>query len=301
MTIQHKEIGLENSLVTHQYYMEIINCMPNIVYWVDLDCMLKGCNINFVRWLGLKQLKDFAGTPYEQMVNRLPWSAERIESLRLDDMAVLFSGLPQYDVEEAPAYNKEGEAHYYSSSRVPLLNADRQVIGMVVILTDITHLKAMQKEQGSRALECVHLEAVSHMDKPLRILIVEDNLIAQSVEKALLVALNCNVDIADSGNAAGILFSPGKYDLVFMDIGLQDTSGYVVSKTFREMEKNTGYHVPIIALTSYQADVIKSDCRDYFMDGVMTKPLTRQQAIQLINHYVYHDDVEIEAGELAAI
>ena len=78
-----------------------------------------------------------------------------------------------------------------------------------------------------------------------------------------------------------------------MDIGLQDTSGYVVSKKLREMEKNTEYHVPIIALTSYQADVVKYDCNDYFMDGVITKPLSNKQAEQIIKRYVYHENIEI--------
>lgn len=286
-------IQQKDGLAIHQYYMDIINCMPNIVYWMDLNCMLMGCNVNFVNLLGLKQIKDFNGTPYEQMRNHLPWAEARVEALKLDDLAVLFSGAAVYDREEPPFVSEEGESIYYRSTRVPLFDKDKHVMGLVVILTDIT-------DQMTRPNQLPQMESEgrpsehSTLEKRLRILIVEDNPVAQSVEKALLAALNCNVDIAESGTTATILFSPGKYDLVFMDIGLQDTSGYIVSKSFREMEKNTRYHVPIIALTCYQADVVKSDCRDYFMDGVMTKPLTRPQAIQLINHYVYHEAVELE-------
>jgi CheY-like chemotaxis protein len=122
---------------------------------------------------------------------------------------------------------------------------------------------------------------------------IEDNIIAQNVEKALLMALNCQVDIAESGDKALQLFGPGKYDLVLMDIGLEDTSGYVVAKQLRNMEKDTNHHVPIIALTGYEADVVKYDCEQYFMEGAITKPLTSEQAEQIIKHYVYHMDIPV--------
>jgi CheY-like chemotaxis protein len=90
-----------------------------------------------------------------------------------------------------------------------------------------------------------------------------------------------------------LLFEPGRYDLVFMDIGLEDTSGYVVSKKFRQLEKDTEHHVPIIALTSYEADIVKYDCDDYTMEGALTKPLTSEQAKQIIQHYIYHIDIPV--------
>ncbi|WP_232220555.1 response regulator [Legionella tunisiensis] len=59
---------------------------------------------------------------------------------------------------------------------------------------------------------------------------IEDNTIAQKAAQSLLMQLDCQVDVAESGDKAALLFQPGKYDLVFMDIGLEDTSGYVVAK-----------------------------------------------------------------------
>jgi CheY-like chemotaxis protein len=287
-----KQNELEGGMEVHQYYMDIINCMPNIVYWIDTDCFLKGCNLNFFRLLGLQQHTNFAGTPYDHMSRQLPWGAERIESLKLSDMAVLFSGIPEHDVEESPVYNSEGKATYYYATRVPLFDMDKNTTGLVVILSDVTAQKKLEKTVGYVPATSAHT-VHPHPDKPVRVLLVEDNIVAQHIQQALFVSLNCDVDIAGSGDAADMLFEPGKYDIVFMDIGLQDTSGYIVSKTFREMEKNTRYHVPIIALTSYQADVVKDDCNDYFMEGVMTKPLTREQALKIIKQHVYHEVVEI--------
>lgn len=280
----------KDDLAIHQYYIDIINSMPSIVYWVDLDCMFKGCNINFIKLLGLSHLKNFVGTPYEQMKTRLPWAEARIEALKLDDMSALFSGVAEYDVEEPPFYSKDGDAIYYRSTRTPIFDADKNLIGLVVTLSDITELKVMQTKYNQDTVKNELSRDIKRENKPVRVLVVEDSVIAQNVEQALFLALNCEVDIAESGAAASTLFLPGKYDIVFMDIGLQDTSGYMVSKKFREMEKDSGLHVPIIALTSYKAEIVQYDCKDYAMDDVITKPITSEQAEQLINRYVYHID-----------
>ena len=286
-----KDVVKEN-LDIHHYYMDIINCMPGVVYWVDINCNLKGCNNNFVELLGLKRLQDFAGTPYEQMAKFTKWSEERIENFKLDDMAVIFSGEPIYNVEETPVYHSVDEITYYLATRVPLFDANKHVTGLVVVLTDVTlHKKA---EESLVALKPQEKKSVHDPNIEPNVLMVEDNIVAQKIEEALLIELHCKVDIADSGDQALLLFGPGKYDIVFMDIGLQDTSGYMVAKKIRQMEEHTSHHVPIIALTSYQADVVQRDCGEYFMDGVLTKPMTSEQAKQIIQHYIHHEDVPVD-------
>lgn len=293
---QKTEKGIsEISVAIHHYYMDIINCMPNIVYWIDLDCELKGSNNNFVKLLGLKDLHDFTGTAYELLRKYAHWPESCVEALKLDDMTAIFSGKAKYNVEELPIPIGDNKLSYLST-RVPLFDNKKQVTGLVIILTDITDRKS--NEQYAPADSHPDLMLIGRPNGRIpRILMVEDNLIAQKVEQALMVTLGCDVDMAESGEKALALFSPGKYDVVFMDIGLQDTSGYIVAKKLREKEKGTDHHVPIIALTSYQADIVKYDCRDYFMDGVITKPLSSDQAQQIIEHYVYHKDVSVNGLE----
>jgi CheY-like chemotaxis protein len=275
----------------HQYYLDIINCIPDIVYWIDTDCNLLGCNNHFVTLLGLTELANFKATPYEQMKKFGHWNLKRIESFKLEDMNVIFSGKARYNIEESPIINNKKETLYFRSNRVPLLDENKKVIGLVVVLTDISAFKKQDSEEGSLIKETKKRNHVKHIPS---VLMIEDNVIAQNVEKALLTALNCRVDIADSGESALKLFGPGKYDLVLMDIGLEDTSGYVVAKQLRDKEKNTKHHVPIIALTGYEADIVKYDCEQYFMEGAITKPLTSEQAEQIIKHYVHHMDIPVQ-------
>ncbi len=283
--------SMDSALAIHQYYMDIINCMPNIVYWIDVNCVLKGCNNHFIKMLGTKKFEHGTATPYQQLVKHAGWDSDRVESFMLDDMAVIFSGEVRSNVIEVPIVVKNQQVLYFTSTRVPLFDQQKQVVGLVVILTDNSKSQAISDRSSPYNL---NYPFQPFKDKTIRALIVEDNPIAQKVEQALLTELNCKVDLAASGEQALQLFVPGQYDLVLMDIGLQDTSGYIVAKKIREMEKNTKDYVPIVALTSYQADVVKYDCRDYLMDGVMTKPLSKKQAEQIIQYYVHRENIKID-------
>lgn len=284
----HDEIEAIN-----QYYMEIINAMPDIVYWVDKECNLKGCNSNFCNLLELQSLNDFQGTPYEKMIKFANWDKTRVEAFKLDDMNVLFTGQATYNVEEKPIHDRNGNTFYFQTNRVPMYNTDKEVTGLIVVLTNIS-LSKLVAGQGSGLVDKNNKTSeVSNTVYLPKILLVEDNLIAQNVTKSLLVSLKCQVDIADTFDSAVKLFQPGKYDFVLMDIGLDNSSGYLVAKQFRSQEDNTNHRVPIIALTGYEADIVKFDCSHYFMDGVLSKPLTREQAEQIIKHYIYDLDVPV--------
>ena len=52
--------------------------------------------------------------------------------------------------------------------------------------------------------------------------------------------------------------------------------------------------MPIVALTGFDVDVVKTDCDYYFMEGALAKPLTKEQARQLIQRYVYQMPIPIQ-------
>jgi CheY-like chemotaxis protein len=294
MSSHHRLEGASETGVTHQPYLDIINCVPDAVYWTDVNCNLVGCNNSFINLMGLKNSHHLKETPYELMINQAHWPKARVEALKLDDMNVIFAASPRCNIEEKAIIDGKNHTLYFKSNRMPMYDNKKRIVGLTVVLTDITELKKIQERMNKEAKQMTSSSSEEVPTHRLpKVLMIEDNLIAQNVERALLTALNCHVDIADTGDKALQLFNPGKYDLVFMDIGLEDTSGYVVAKQLRSKEKDTEYHVPIIALTGYEADVVKYDCEQYFMEGAITKPLTSEQAEQIIKHYVYHMEVDI--------
>lgn len=290
---EHRSLDVnKEELRIHHWYMSIINSVPDAVYWVDPSCNLLGCNKHFATLLGLNKTQDFKGTPYQQMKESALWVDARIDALKLDDMNAIFSGKACYDVTEEPIIDKNGATLNFKSSRVPMFNEDKELVGLTVVLTQIQFTAVTRKPKKMQS-KTSPTNNEFNTDYLPNVLMIEDNIIAQNVERALLTTLNCRVDIAETGDKALELFNPGKYDLVLMDIGLENTSGYVVAKQLRQMEKNTTHHVPIIALTGYEADVVKFDCSQYFMEGAISKPLTSEQAEQILKHYVFHIDTPV--------
>lgn len=113
-----------------------------------------------------------------------------------------------------------------------------------------------------------------------RILLVEDNSLIQHVTQALLHDSGFLVDIASTGAEALKHFAINKYDLIYMDIGLPDQDGYSVTQAMRAREKALGVvlPVPVIALTAHGALDVEAFCMRSGMQGVLSKPLSREQA-----------------------
>jgi signal transduction histidine kinase/HPt (histidine-containing phosphotransfer) domain-containing protein/AmiR/NasT family two-component response regulator len=122
--------------------------------------------------------------------------------------------------------------------------------------------------------------------KETYVLVVEDNHIAQAVAKALLAAMSCRVDIAANGVEALALYDKNHYDLIFMDIGLgEGMDGYEITQKIRSKEDDN-HHTPIIGLTAHAIDESRQSCIESGMEVVLTKPLTREHAGDILNTFV---------------
>ncbi|WP_242602003.1 response regulator [Legionella yabuuchiae] len=277
-------------------YLQILNSVSDSVYWIDNLCNLKGYNLSFIKLLGIDpgSISELKGTPYDQMLKFTSWNKKSIESMRLDDMKVIFSKQEQMNVEES-IVNGEGKTIYFCVRRVPLFDDYQEIKGLVVVLTDITEQMTLRKKvlQNEEIPTKKLPKKITHPN----ILLVEDDRVAQTVEKSLFSSIYCNVDVAATEDKVIELFKPGKYDMVLMDISLEETSGYMIAKKVRDMENKSNYHIPIIALTSHKAAVVKEDCKTYFMDGVLSKPISAKQAEQLIKRYIHREEIQVNGLE----
>ena len=106
----------------------------------------------------------------------------------------------------------------------------------------------------------------------------------------MLQTTGANVDVANTGKEAIDLFEPGKYGLIYMDIGLPDMDGYEVGQRLRAIEAEVKAHrTPILALTAHAAVDVKTFCIDAGMQGVLSKPLSCKQAQQAFERYVLNN------------
>ncbi|MFN3235119.1 MAG: ATP-binding protein [Gammaproteobacteria bacterium] len=132
-------------------------------------------------------------------------------------------------------------------------------------------------------------------NESLKILLVEDNVLAKQIGEGLLKDIGCDVDSVETGKAALEIFEPGKYDMVLMDIGLPDMDGYAVTSSLRENEQNQHTRVPVIALTAHAIVDVEAFCSGAGMDAVISKPISREKAKALINKFVYCKEVSADS------
>lgn len=119
-----------------------------------------------------------------------------------------------------------------------------------------------------------------------QILVVEDQLLAAKVAQSIISNLGCSVDVAPDGQTALRFISEKKYDLVFMDVGLPDTSGYELTKQIRANEWKLDEHIPIVALTAHIDTENKQECIYSGMDAVISKPLMPNTAKDILNAFI---------------
>ena len=127
--------------------------------------------------------------------------------------------------------------------------------------------------------------ALGNKDARAHILLVEDNLIVQRIQTALLTSLNCGIEIAETGEKAVEMFKPGKYDLIFMDIGLPGIQGDLAAAQIREQESDTAQQTPIIALTAHATSDVNNKCLEAGINKVMNKPLSLEDTKDVLQQF----------------
>lgn len=110
----------------------------------------------------------------------------------------------------------------------------------------------------------------------IRVLIIEDDDIAQIAAKEALGALGCVVDVAVCGREAVRFFKKHSYHLVFLDIAMVDMDGFTIAETFRDIEKaeKRQNHVPILAISAYDEDSFKKRAMTVGINHYLLKPMT---------------------------
>jgi CheY-like chemotaxis protein/HPt (histidine-containing phosphotransfer) domain-containing protein len=119
-----------------------------------------------------------------------------------------------------------------------------------------------------------------------RMLIAEDNMINQKVFLGLLHGSNYHIDIVDNGRKAVEAVKNNKYDLVLMDCQMPEMDGYEAAAKIRKLEKASGLHLPIIAVTANAMKNEKERCLSVGMDDYISKPISGPDLIELIEKWL---------------
>jgi signal transduction histidine kinase/CheY-like chemotaxis protein len=109
---------------------------------------------------------------------------------------------------------------------------------------------------------------------PPRVLVVDDNVINQTVLVRLLEKMGVHADLAADGAAAVEAAQARRYDLVLMDLHMPRQDGREAAKHIRALEAGT--RVPIIGITASMATDEMDRCLQAGMDDFLLKPVTAE-------------------------
>ncbi|MDQ2694621.1 MAG: response regulator, partial [Pseudomonadota bacterium] len=115
--------------------------------------------------------------------------------------------------------------------------------------------------------------------RPLDILLVEDNPINQRLATSLLEKHGHRVTVAGHGQEAVELAESRRFDLILMDIQMPELSGFQATEQIRARERQTGGHVPVVAMTAYAMPGDRERCLARGMDGYLAKPIRGEELL----------------------
>lgn len=125
----------------------ILDTIPVRVFWKDRAGRFLGCNRLFARDAGLDSPELLIGkTDYD-----FPW-APQADLYRYDDLQVMETRQAKLHYEE-PQTTPDGQTLWLETSKIPLVSADGDLIGILGAYTDITERKL--REQALATLEQV--------------------------------------------------------------------------------------------------------------------------------------------------
>ena len=135
-----------------------------------------------------------------------------------------------------------------------------------------------------KSIKAETVDMLTEIPDGLKILVVEDNKVNQTVAKAILRKMKCQVTIANNGQEAlDKLEESTDYDIIFMDCMMPVMDGYEATRNIRLREE--WKHLPVVAMT---AAAMKSDqerCYEAGMVDFVSKPISKKTvAEKLLKH-----------------
>jgi two-component system, sensor histidine kinase and response regulator len=134
--------------------------------------------------------------------------------------------------------------------------------------------------------------------RPLRVLVAEDNLTNQKLVSALLDQKGHQVSIVSNGRLAVERAAAEPFDVILMDVQMPEMSGLEATVAIREMERGTGAHVPIVALTARAMAGDREQCLAAGMDAYVSKPVRADELFSAIDAIVGSSS-EADSGPLS--
>jgi diguanylate cyclase (GGDEF)-like protein/PAS domain S-box-containing protein len=125
---------------SRQKLLLVLDNIPQLVFWKDRNSVYQGCNVNFAAAAGVRTPERIVGLTDLD----LPWKETEGEQYRKDDREVMESGRPKLRFAETQLM-ADGKLAHVETSKIPLHDAEGNVVGVLGTYEDVTERRAAEK------------------------------------------------------------------------------------------------------------------------------------------------------------
>lgn len=116
-----------------------------------------------------------------------------------------------------------------------------------------------------------------------RILVVDDNAVAQTIASHALRRHVYHVECAGDGLAALEAVSRARFDLILLDLQMPGLDGFETAERIRKLPAYT--EVPIVAVTANCSSDYRERCFQFGMQGFLAKPVRTADLVEAVDKY----------------
>lgn len=147
------------------------------------------------------------------------------------------------------------------------------------VLIRVFEREAIAQQQAKESTKAQHENS---QERPLRILLAEDNVVNQKVARLMLKRLGYNADIVGNGLEAVKAVRLRPYDIILMDVQMPELDGLEATSQIRAMT-DLPNQPWIVALTANAMQGDRERCLEAGMDDYIAKPLKKEDLALLLD------------------
>jgi PAS domain S-box-containing protein len=119
----------------------------------------------------------------------------------------------------------------------------------------------------------------------LRILVVEDNLVNQTLARRLLEKRGHSVVVTSDGEEALVTLKGQPFDVVLTDVQMPRMDGIQLTGEIRARERQTGGHIPIVGMSAHAMKGDRERFLEAGMDSYVAKPVRPKDLFKAVENW----------------
>ncbi len=208
----------------------------------------------------------------------------------------LFKRFSQVDDSTTRQFGGTGLGLAISKKLIEIMNGEINVeseenVGSKFCFTAVFGMVKEKIKVNKKGIDNQKLMLTNNQDRK-KILLAEDDEVSRNMVTIMLKQKGFVVIAVENGIEALAAFEKDKFDLILMDVNMPYMDGHSATTKIRAMEKQKNDHTPIIAMTAYALKGDREKCLELGMDDYISKPISLDQALELIGKYIKENPME---------